>query len=58
MPTSHIAEFYELLGGGARDAHWDGSLRSAARLAVLPGRTHYDIFQAPEVAEVADRFFD
>jgi pimeloyl-ACP methyl ester carboxylesterase len=58
VPTSHIAEFYELLGGGARDAHWDGSLRSPAHLAVLPGRTHYDIFQAPELADVADRFFD
>ena len=58
VPTSHVAEFYELLGGGACDAHWDGSLRSRARLAVLPGRTHYDIFQAPELADVADRFFD
>jgi hypothetical protein len=30
-----------LLGGGLRDAGWDGSLPSPSRLAVLPGRTHY-----------------
>ena len=41
---AHIVEFYELLGGGLRDANWDGSLRPVARLAVLPGQTHYDIF--------------
>ena len=41
---AHVVEFYELLGGGLRDANWDGSLRPVARLAVLPGQTHYDIF--------------
>ena len=41
---AHIVEFYALLGGGLRDASWDGSLRPVARLAVLPGQTHYDIF--------------
>ena len=33
---AHIAEFYALLGGGLRDANWDGSARSVARLAILP----------------------
>ena len=41
---ARVVEFYELLGGGLRDANWDGSLRPVARLAVLPGQTHYDIF--------------
>lgn len=41
---AHIVEFYRLLGGGLRDANWDGSARPVARLAILPGHTHYDIF--------------
>ncbi|WP_200214081.1 alpha/beta fold hydrolase [Micromonospora coerulea] len=47
IPVTHMAEFFGLLGGGHRDAGWDGSDRPAARLAVLPGLTHYDIIGAP-----------
>jgi pimeloyl-ACP methyl ester carboxylesterase len=43
----HIAEFYGLLGGGRRDAGVDGSGRPVARLAVLPGTSHYDIVASP-----------
>jgi pimeloyl-ACP methyl ester carboxylesterase len=46
----HIVEFYALLGGGLRDAGWDGSAHPTARLAVLPGTTHYDIFTSPLLA--------
>ncbi len=46
---AHILDFYALLGGGLHDAGLDGSLRPASRLAVLPGRTHYDIAAAPEL---------
>ena len=56
IPPSHAAEFFALLGGGLRDAGWDGSGRPASRLAVLPGRTHYDVFSAPELAAVVDGF--
>ncbi len=56
IPPSHAAEFYALRGGGLRDAGWDGTLPTGSRLAILPGRTHYDIFQAPELADVADAF--
>lgn len=52
----HVAEFYGLLGGGLRDAGWDGSGKSVNRLAVLPDLTHYDIFTSPRLADVADRF--
>jgi pimeloyl-ACP methyl ester carboxylesterase len=52
----HMAEFYALLGGGLRDAGWDGSGKSTNRLAVLPDLTHYDIFTSPRLAEVVDRF--
>ncbi|MGS2615975.1 alpha/beta fold hydrolase [Micromonospora sp. LZ34] len=47
IPTAHVAEFFGLLGGGHRDAGWDGAGRPASRLAVLPGLTHYDIVRSP-----------
>jgi pimeloyl-ACP methyl ester carboxylesterase len=55
---SHYARFYELLGGGARDAGWDGSGMSVARLAVLPWLTHYNINVAPQLAETVIPFLD
>lgn len=57
IPIGHVAEFYALLGGGLRDASWDGSQRAEAELAILPGRTHYDIFQSAELAATVARFF-
>ncbi len=56
IPAAHAAEFYALLGGGQRDAGWDGTLPTQSRLAVLPGRTHYDIFAAPELAATVTGF--
>jgi pimeloyl-ACP methyl ester carboxylesterase len=52
----HIVESYALLGGGQRDAHWDGSLRPASRLAVFPGRVHTDVHMAPELAPAMESF--
>ena len=43
VPPSHAVEFFELLGGGKRDANWDRSGMTHHRLAILPGLTHYDI---------------
>jgi hypothetical protein len=55
IPPSHAAEFFALLGGGQRDALWDGSLAPASRLAILPEMTHYNIGQSPQLATaVAD----
>ena len=47
-----------LLGGGLRDAGWDGSLRPTARLAILPGTTHYDIYASPALAPAVVAFLD
>ena len=58
FPPSHAAEFYGLLGGGQRDAGWQGLDRSPSRLAILPGATHYDIFTRPDLAEAAVAFLD
>lgn len=55
---AHMVEFYGLLGGGLRDAGWDGSGRSAARLAVLPDATHYDILASPALTGAVLPFLD
>jgi pimeloyl-ACP methyl ester carboxylesterase len=52
----HIVAFYKALGGGQRDAGLDGSLRSAARLGVVPGATHYNILSTTAVAGMASPF--
>jgi pimeloyl-ACP methyl ester carboxylesterase len=56
IPPAHAAEFFALLGGGLRDAGWDGTQASGMHLAILPGRTHYDIFSSPELATVVTAF--
>jgi len=53
IPPSHMVRFYELLGGGKQDAGWDGGNMIESRLAILPGLTHYNVFLAPEVADIA-----
>jgi pimeloyl-ACP methyl ester carboxylesterase len=47
--TTHMAEFYNLLGGNVRDAGWQRENMSQNRLAIIPDRTHYDIGTAPEL---------
>jgi pimeloyl-ACP methyl ester carboxylesterase len=51
MPPSHAVAFFELLGGGKRDASWDMSGMTHHRLAILPGVTHYDMNVRPELAQ-------
>ena len=49
LPEHEIA-FYQLLGGGKQDAGWGRETLSQNRLAILPNRTHYDIFTSPGLA--------
>lgn len=56
IAPARAAEFFALLGGGLRDAGWDGSGRGSSRLAILPGASHYDIATAPLLATVVDDF--
>ena len=58
IPPSHAAEFFALLGGGQRDADWDGSGMTKHRLAILPGLTHYTVFASPLVATIVEPFLD
>jgi pimeloyl-ACP methyl ester carboxylesterase len=58
IPPAHAVEFFGLLGGGQRDPGWDGSGRPNARLAILPGATHYDIFASPALAAAVIPFLE
>ena len=58
LSPRHAVDFFELLGGGLRDASWDRSGMTKHRLAILPGATHYDINVAPGLAAVAAAFLD
>ncbi len=52
----HIVEFWKLLGGGQRDAGFDGSQRPVSQLAIIPNTTHYNLIQSPLLIEVATAF--
>jgi pimeloyl-ACP methyl ester carboxylesterase len=54
----HEIQFYQLLGGGLRDAGWGGENMSHNRLAILPGLTHYDIFLSPTLSATALPFLN
>jgi pimeloyl-ACP methyl ester carboxylesterase len=56
--TGHAVELFGLLGGGKADAGWDGAGMSNARLAILPGTTHYNIFFSPTLASTVTPFLD
>ena len=56
--TAHAVQFFELLGGGKKDAGWDGSGMSNARLAILPGLTHYNIFSSTALPSTVTPFLD
>ena len=58
LSPRHVVEFFELLGGGRRDASWDRSGMSRHRLAILPGETHYDINVTPSLAATVRPFLD
>ena len=54
----HIVKFYQLLGGGLKDAGWMREHMSKNRLAILPDLTHYEVFASPELARTILPFLD
>lgn len=54
----HIVKFYQLLGGGLKDAGWGREHMVKNRLAILPGITHYDLFLAPSLVPTVLPFLD
>jgi pimeloyl-ACP methyl ester carboxylesterase len=57
MPD-HMVEFFKLLGGGLKDAGWQGTGRPASQLAIIPGETHYTLFMSPVLSEVIIPFLN
>ena len=59
-PPSHAVEIFELLGGGQRDGGWMGEGRPPGghALAIIPGATHYSVFQSPVLAAAILAFLD
>jgi pimeloyl-ACP methyl ester carboxylesterase len=57
MPE-HMVQFFKLLGGGLKDAGWDGSGRPASQLAIIPGQTHYNLFMSPVLSTVIMPFLN
>jgi pimeloyl-ACP methyl ester carboxylesterase len=55
---SHMVEFFALLGGGQKDAGWDGSGMPKSHLAILPGATHYNMLESPLLPQVVVAFLD
>ncbi|MGH8239618.1 MAG: alpha/beta fold hydrolase [Steroidobacteraceae bacterium] len=59
VSTRHIAEFFALFDGGVRDPGWEGEPKYArARLAIVPGYTHYNFGQGPDMARVIEAYLD
>jgi pimeloyl-ACP methyl ester carboxylesterase len=54
----HIVKFYQLLGGGLKDAGWMREHMSKNRLAILPDVTHYEMSIAPQLARTVRPFLD
>jgi len=54
----HIVKFYQLLGGGLRDAGWTRETMSKNRLAIIPDQTHYDLFFSKKLIDTALPFLD
>lgn len=58
VPATHMAQFFQLLGGSQADAGWDGSNMPKCRLAVLPGTTHYNSIESPLLVPSVIPFLD
>ena len=54
----HVIKFYQLLGGGQKDAGWQREHMSQNRLAIIPNVTHYEMGDAPEMVATALPFLD
>jgi pimeloyl-ACP methyl ester carboxylesterase len=56
VPPQKVADFYALLGGGLKEPGWQNTQLSQARLAIVPGYSHYNFIGAPEVPEIIGKY--
>jgi pimeloyl-ACP methyl ester carboxylesterase len=54
----HVVEFYNLLGGGLKDAGWQREHMAKNRLAIIPDLTHYEVFMSPLLVPTVLDFVD
>lgn len=54
----HAVKFYQLLGGGLKDAGWRRENMSKNRLAIIPNLTHYEMGLAPQLVDTALPFLN
>jgi pimeloyl-ACP methyl ester carboxylesterase len=59
VSMKHIAEFFALFDGGVRDAGWsDRPTYAHARLAIVPGYTHFNFGMGPDIARVIEAYLE
>jgi pimeloyl-ACP methyl ester carboxylesterase len=56
ISQKHIADFFALLGGGVKEPGWQNTQLSKARLAIVPGYSHYNFVSATEVAPIIQKY--
>ncbi|MDP3738103.1 MAG: alpha/beta hydrolase [Hyphomonadaceae bacterium] len=56
IPQKNIAEFFALLGGGVKEPGWMNTQLSKARLAIIPGYSHYNFMTSTELPAVIDKY--
>lgn len=56
ISQKHIAEFFALLGGGVKEPGWMNTQLSNARLAVIPGYSHYNFIRSIELAPIIEKY--
>ena len=54
----HEVKFFQLLGGGLKDAGWQREHMGQNRLAILPNLTHYEMGFAPQMVAAALPFLN
>ncbi len=54
----HEVKFFQLLGGGLKDAGWNRENMPKNRLAIIPDATHYETGASTRVAETVRPFLD
>lgn len=56
ISQQHITDFFALLGGGITEPGWQNTKFTSARLAIIPGYSHYNFMSAPEIAPLVEKF--
>jgi pimeloyl-ACP methyl ester carboxylesterase len=56
VTQQHVAEFFALLGGGISEPGWQNTKFTKARLAIVPGYSHYNFATSPEIGPIIAKF--